>query len=460
LKSSRQIFYKWSNLSGDGMNSSNINLKKITGVDKPFHSSDSAITEVFNLSETMKNISKANTFSEAAKLITDSAKICVNGEKATLFIPDKNNNLVPFCESEAADNSAYKDSINQNSDLIKQVFRTGKIKYLENRNGVPGYNFNGKLLHISTDFVFCAPMIANGEVCGILYVESPNINRNLAVELITKFEILSLYSGSVLKNHLSQESNNNLQKRFNETLELIDIVESRAANAEKVKDEFLAQISHEIRTPLNIIINYTDLIKDEVKDFIEKDTELFFNAIEVDSKRLMRTIDLMLNMAQIKKGKCKLQLEELDVVNSVVKSVISEFNVDLKEKNLKLQFDSTSKNNIVVTDKYAIEQVIKNLLDNAIKFTECGNIKVRAFNEADNLCISIQDSGRGISEEYLTKLFEPFSQEDHGLDRKHEGSGLGLAVVKRYLELIDGSLKVDTKKGQGSTFTIKLKTSI
>ena len=228
-------------------------------------------------------------------------------------------------------------------------------------------------------------------------------------------EILSLYSGSVLKNHLSQESNNNLQKRFNETLELIDIVESRAANAEKVKDEFLAQISHEIRTPLNIIINYTDLIKDEVKDFIEKDTELFFNAIEVDSKRLMRTIDLMLNMAQIKKGKCKLQLEELDVVNSVVKSVISEFNVDLKEKNLKLQFDSTSKNNIVVTDKYAIEQVIKNLLDNAIKFTECGNIKVRAFNEADNLCISIQDSGRGISEEYLTKLFEPFSQEDLSL---------------------------------------------
>lgn len=460
MKSSRQIFYKWSTLTGDGMKSSNIYLKKITGADKLLHFSDNAVTEVFNLSETLKNISKANTFSEAINLITDSAKICVNGVKAALFLPDKNNNLVLFCESNDTDNSTNEDSINQNSDFIKQVFRTGKIKYLENRNGVPSYNFNGKLLHISTDFIFCAPLITNDEICGILYVESTNINRNLAVELLTKFEILSLYSGSVLKNFLSQKSNNNLQNRLNEALELIDIVESRAADAEKVKDEFLAQISHEIRTPLNIIINYTDLIKDEVKDFIEKDTELFFNAIEVDSKRLMRTIDLILNMAQIKKGKCKLQLEELDVVNSIVKSVISEFNADLKEKNLKLQFDSSAKNNIVVTDKYAIEQVIKNLLDNAIKFTECGHIKVRAYNETDNLCISIQDSGRGISEEYLTKLFEPFSQEDHGIDRKHEGNGLGLAVVKRYLELLNGRLKVDTKKGQGSTFTIKLKNSI
>lgn len=439
------------------MNTSNIGLKKNTEVDKSLHFLKSDVTEIFDVAETMKNISRINNFSEAAKLIVDSVRICVNGVKSALFLPDKNKNLLLFCESQVPDDSTYTDSIIQNSDLIKQVFRTEKIMCLENKTGATSYNFNGNLLHISTNLIFCAPMIVNGEVCGILYVESQNINRNLAAELLTKLETFSLYSGSALNNILLQESNNNLQKRVNESLELIEIAESNAANAEKVKDEFLAQISHEIRTPLNIIINYTDLIKDEVKDFIEKDTELFFNAIEVDSKRLIRTIDLILNMSQIKKGKCKFKYEDIDIVNDIVIPVLSEFSVDLKEKNLKLNFDALAKYPTVKTDRYAIEQVIKNLMDNAIKFTDCGKIKVKVYDEISNLCISIQDTGRGISEEYLANLFEPFSQEDHGFERRQDGNGLGLAVVKKYLELIDGSLSVDSKKGQGSTFTIKLK---
>lgn len=259
------------------------------------------------------------------------------------------------------------------------------------------------------------------------------------------------------ENHQMKESINNLKETLLETKEELKQETIRAEQAESVKKEFLAQISHEIRTPLNIIINYTDLIRDELSEYINDETELFFNAIEVDSKRLIRTIDLMLNMSTLKNGNYKSTKENFDIEN-VLSTVLSDFRLEAQDKNLDLLFEKDASNKIVSADRYAVQQVFIHLISNALKFTEHGFIKVKTYNEAEYVCTDIEDTGRGISDDYIAKLYEPFSQEDHGFSRRYDGNGLGLAVVKKYLQLNNGKIKVQSRIGQGTIFTVKFKT--
>src|SRR5690606_6283686 len=249
----------------------------------------------------------------------------------------------------------------------------------------------------------------------------------------------------------------NLQKSLKESRDELNKETLKAEKCESIKNEFLAQISHEIRTPLNIIINYTDLIRDELSEHINEETELFFNAIEVDSKRLIRTIDLMLNMSTLNNGNYKSTQENFDV-ECVLSSVLSDFRLEARDKNLDLLFEQEAANKLVSADRYAVQQVFIHLISNALKFTEHGYIKVRTYNDSDHICIDIEDTGRGISDDFLAKLYEPFTQEDHGFSRRYDGSGLGLAVVNKYLQLNNGKIKVQSKTGKGTIFTVKFKT--
>ncbi len=261
-----------------------------------------------------------------------------------------------------------------------------------------------------------------------------------------------------------------LQKRYARVKKRNAILQKAKDEAEKAKEEaikanelksnFLAQMSHEIRTPINTILSFTSLLKHELFDTVDDDLKESFDIIDSGSRRLIRTIDSILNMSQMQAGTYEPNLRDIDI-NETIIGVISELKSAANEKGLALTFEREKSNNFIIGDEYTLSQLFVNLIENAIKYTEKGYVKIEIVNsENGSVIVNVKDSGIGISEEYLEKLFEPFSQEDMGYTRQFEGNGLGLALVKEYCELNQGNIFVQSKKGKGSVFSVSLKKSI
>ena len=231
----------------------------------------------------------------------------------------------------------------------------------------------------------------------------------------------------------------------------------KAEESDKLKSEFLAQMSHEIRSPINIILSYNSFLKEELKGKLDTFLESSFASIDSAGKRLLRTIDLILNMAALQSGYFDLKPINTNIVN-IIKTLINEFEVAAKSKKLSINFKINTSNTTILTDDYLITEIFQNLIGNAIKYTSKGYIEINTYENDDNkLCVDVIDTGIGISEEYMPKLFKPFTQEETGYSRSYEGNGLGLALVKNYIDLIGADIKVKSKKNSGSVFTVTFK---
>lgn len=227
-----------------------------------------------------------------------------------------------------------------------------------------------------------------------------------------------------------------------------------AETSDKLKDAFIANISHELRTPLNSILGFSDLLPDMISEDHQEPAAHIFEIINVSGKRLMRTVDMILNFSRLQVGEFPVKITDVSL-SAVIESLIKEFRVIADQKSLELIFDNQCGNITVKVDEYCIVQAIYDLLDNAIKFTNDGFVKLTLAKNAQNeVWIDIADTGIGISKEYLERLFQPFSQEDTGLTRAFEGIGLGLSIVKKLLDLIHAKITAESEKGRGTTFRI------
>ncbi|MGE5499655.1 MAG: ATP-binding protein [Syntrophothermus sp.] len=237
--------------------------------------------------------------------------------------------------------------------------------------------------------------------------------------------------------------------------EELRVAKEKAEESDRLKTEFLAQMSHEIRTPINTILNYISLIKEEVTKPLSEDMEFSFRAIDSSSRRMIRTIDMILNMSEIQTGRFECNYQEIDLEKDVIHNIKNEFSSMADVKNLKLSIENAAENPVINGDLYTINQILANLLHNAIKYTNSGEISLKVYRQdTEKICIDVSDTGIGMSEDYLKKLFMPFSQEEQGYRRKFEGNGLGLALVKKYCEFNNAEILVKSTKGVGSTFTV------
>ena len=233
----------------------------------------------------------------------------------------------------------------------------------------------------------------------------------------------------------------------------------KAEESDILKTAFLAQMSHEIRTPLNVILAATPILADELPEGNEEN-DLLLDSITNAGKRLQRTIDMILNMSSVQSGNYQPEIEEVCLDNEM-KKLIEEFNQLVNGKNLELNFYNKVNDSTILADKYTVNQIFQNLIGNAVKYTPEGFINVTLFDKDEhNIGVEIKDSGIGMSQEYMKKLFSPFSQEDSGHKRKFEGNGLGLALVKKYVELNNADIFVDSIKDKGSVFTVTFKNLI
>ncbi|MBX3009229.1 MAG: PAS domain S-box protein [Melioribacteraceae bacterium] len=251
----------------------------------------------------------------------------------------------------------------------------------------------------------------------------------------------------------------NVTARFETEQKLIDAKED-ALKSSKLKTDFLAQMSHEIRTPVSTILNYTTLIEEALIDkIVDHDLKNAFASIESGGRRLIRTIDMILNMSQFQSGTFRPLFEYFDL-NEILKQVTSELSRQAEIKNILLQYNSADKKYIIQADHISVTQIFINLIDNAIKYTHHGTVTVRLEESENHYCVTVKDTGIGMSKEYLQNIFTPFSQEETGYTRKFEGTGLGLALVKKYVEVNNATIKVDSVKDTGTTFSILFKKDV
>lgn len=234
-----------------------------------------------------------------------------------------------------------------------------------------------------------------------------------------------------------------------------DLIKAKnhAENLNRLKTEFLAQMSHEIRSPINLLLNYTALIKDDIHFSNNDEIAISFDGIESAGKRIIRTIDLILNMSELQLGTYEVTKKEFDI-EKLLNVLIREYSTAVASKKLMLKLNSTTNNTIINNDDYAVNQIFANLIDNAIKYTHKGEINITINKENNQIVVRVNDTGIGISEEYLKKIFTPFTQEEQGYSRSYDGTGLGLALVKKYCELIGAEIKVKSTKGKGTVFSI------
>jgi PAS domain S-box-containing protein len=233
----------------------------------------------------------------------------------------------------------------------------------------------------------------------------------------------------------------------------LQIAKDKAVAADKIKSDFLAQISHEIRTPISAILNFSQLLFDEFKDKENDTLQIAYNSINSASKRMIRTIDLILNVSEVQAKSYDYLPEKFNIYNDSLLPLYNEFKVAANNKNLTLEIRKETDDLILTRDLYSTTQIFANLIDNAIKYTKSGGVNI-IIEKHDKLEIKVTDTGIGISDDYLPSLFEPFTQEETGYTRKFDGTGLGMALVQKYCELNNLTIKVESKKNIGTTFTV------
>ena len=238
-----------------------------------------------------------------------------------------------------------------------------------------------------------------------------------------------------------------------------EIKKARDASKEsdRLKNTFLNVLSHELRTPLNIILGYSTIIKENLKDKFSPEEKVYLDNLYAGSSRLFKSITQMLEFAQIEAGNYRMSIDSYDLVE-VVKNCINTNKPQALERNIEIKTQFAKKRIYVDMDLQCTETAINNLLDNAIKFTPHGfiDIEIDLLEDRELATCKIKDTGIGISSEYLDHLYQPFSQEEMNVGRNYEGNGLGLALSKKYVEKMGGSILVDSIKGVGTTFTITL----
>lgn len=244
-----------------------------------------------------------------------------------------------------------------------------------------------------------------------------------------------------------EETNRKLRQKTRESEELA-----------KAKSDFLAVMSHEIRTPINAIVGFSQLL--DHNDSEEEQTHCVQRIIE-NSERLLILIENILDFTRIQGGRIKIAEEEFNIALEL-DSICDNFRARMDQSGLKLNLQmSPEVDTLLIGDPDRIRQIISNLVENALKFTLSGEIKIQAriLPEIKNryrLEVAVSDTGVGIPQQKIKSIFLPFEQADHGLKRKFEGSGLGLAICKRLADLMGGSLAVQSTVGKGSKFTLSI----
>jgi len=370
-------------------------------------------------------------------------------------------------EAEREEHQFRLQSILDNTPLMIFIKDLNGRYLLANKSYKDAFNFTSEQIIGKTDFDLVAEADAQRyrEIDEYVIREQKNVEVEEMIEhagvsknlLIVKFPLFdknnTIYGISGIASDITE--------RYLYGMHLIE-AKRKAEVAEQLQEQFLANMSHEIRTPMNGIIGMTNILLNTPMSNEQKD---FVHIIKKSSDSLMILINDILDLSKIKAG--KLRIEKIDFrLRETLEQTISTFRVLINDKGLKLRV-SVDLNipDSLTGDPHRLNQILNNLVSNAVKFTAAGeiNLEVKANNQSEKeieLSFSVSDTGIGIAKEKFESIFESFSQAESGTSRKFGGSGLGLSITKKLIEMQNGSIDVKSTAGKGTEFNFTIKYAI
>ncbi|MBD2152968.1 ATP-binding sensor histidine kinase [Leptolyngbya sp. FACHB-16] len=412
-----------------------------------------------------------NLLDKLLRIVTENA-----GAQRGAFVLNKDDKWVIEAEATLAEQASIQSVPLEESQslpisVINYVRHTKQPLVLHNAHSEKKFKTDPYVVQHQPKSVLCLPVIHQGKLTGILYLEN---NLSSGVFTRDRIELLNLLTTQV------SISIDNAQ--LYETAQL-DRAASEAArreaeSANRLKDEFLAVLSHELRTPLNPILGWTRMLRSQQLDATKTNQAL--ETIERNAKLQARLIEDLLDVSSILQGKMALNIAPVNLT-TIIEAALETVRLAAEEKQLDIQTRLSFISGSILGDANRLQQIVWNLLSNAVKFTPSGGqIEVRLeqfgnqewamrnremlyqsptlkFQSPTYAQITITDTGRGISPDFLPHIFDYFRQEDSTTTRRFGGLGLGLAIVRQLVELHEGTIQAESQgEGQGATFIVRL----
>lgn len=227
----------------------------------------------------------------------------------------------------------------------------------------------------------------------------------------------------------------------------------KAEEGERLKAAFLDNMSHEIRTPLNSLLGFMNILHEELNQSLNEDQRFYFKLISENGFRLERTMREILDISHFGSGSYELNLQQFDIARRI-RGIAESYTQQIRDKELDLEMIMPEGNMLFLTDLYCLDQAVTHLVDNAVKYTDAGKIFISLTPKEEGAELIIRDTGKGIPEALQRQIFVPFSQGSAGHSKQYQGIGLGLSLVRAYLDAISARIDLESAPDQGCQYTI------
>lgn len=288
---------------------------------------------------------------------------------------------------------------------------------------------------------------------GVERIRKGDLTTRLDLRTGDEIEILA-DEFNEMATHL-REAYMELEHKVAERTRELTVTNTKLEEASQLKSQFLANVNHELRTPLSAIISYGELVLSETESRVTQLQKENLQDLLKNAERLLSLIDGLLDISTIEAGKLAVHIEPVDL-EEIVRSAVSTIETNIEKNHVHVLQNIAPNVSVLNTDREKLRQILLNLLDNAAKFTEIGEIRISASKKNGTLKLEVSDTGIGIPEQHLNRVFEEFHRAGPANGKKYRGTGLGLSIVKRLVGLLGGSIEVSSKINEGSSFTVTL----
>lgn len=321
--------------------------------------------------------------------------------------------------------------------------------------------------------IITLPIIADNEVVAIISLASVNVYKRQSIQLIDRILVtLCARVEGILAYHKMNEFSAALAEQNREldaqktelasqSAELLEqntkleMQKNQLGEASRLKTNFLSNMSHELRTPLNSVIALSGVLNRRLAKQIPDEEYSYLEVIERNGKHLLNLINDILDISRIEAGREEIEITTFNIYN-LADEVVSMIEPQAKEKNIELLKAVGDCDGTITGDAGKCRHILQNLISNAVKFTEKGKVEIKVSQSAQNISITVSDTGIGISEDQMLHIFDEFRQADSSTSRRFGGTGLGLAIAKKYANLLGGTITVKSAQDKGSEFTLML----